>query len=65
MYSILQSEIKLGGNFVILLPYEQIRGQNITVKIGLNPENYCIPGRHRLLGQNTKQPLSIFECQKP
>ena len=27
----------------------------------LNPENYCIPRRKRLLGQTTKQPLSNFE----
>ena len=25
-----------------------------------NPENYCIPRRHKLLGQTTKQPLSNF-----
>ena len=31
----------------------------------LNLENYCIPHRHRLLGQTTKQPLSNFEPQKP
>ena len=30
----------------------------------LNPENYYIPCRHRLLGQATKQPLSNFEPQK-
>ena len=30
----------------------------------LNPENYCIPRRHRLLGQTTKQPLGKFEPQK-
>ena len=29
----------------------------------LNPENYCILRRHRLLGQT--QPLSNFEPQKP
>ena len=31
----------------------------------LSPENYCIPPRHRLLGQTTKQTLSKFEPQKP
>ena len=30
----------------------------------LNPENYCIPRRHRLFRQTTKQPLSNFEPQK-
>ena len=28
-------------------------------------ENYCIPRRHRLLGQTTKQPLSNFELWQP
>ena len=32
-------------------------------KIG--PENYCIPRRHRLLDQTTKQPLKTFDPQKP
>ena len=27
--------------------------------------NYCIPRRYRLLGQNTKQPLSNFKANKP
>ena len=27
----------------------------------LNSENYCIPHRHRLLDQTTKQPLSNYE----
>ena len=31
----------------------------------LNPENYCISCRHRLLVQTTKQPISNFEHQKP
>ena len=31
----------------------------------MNPENYCVPGWHRLLGQTTKQPLSNLEAQKP
>ena len=31
----------------------------------LNPENYCIPRRHRLFGQTTKQPLNYFEPGKP
>ena len=31
----------------------------------LNPEDYYIPHRHRLLRQTTKQPLSNFESQKP
>ena len=30
----------------------------------LNPENYCIPVRHRLLGQTTEQKLSNFQPQK-
>ena len=30
----------------------------------LNPENYYIPCRHRLLGQATKQLLSNFDPQK-
>ena len=33
----------------------------------LNPVNYCIPGKHRLLFQTTKQRLSNFKlwnCQK-
>ena len=29
----------------------------------VNPENYFIPHRHRLLGQTTKQPLSNFDLQ--
>ena len=35
-----------------------IRGNKISI---MNPENHCIPGRHRLLGQTTKQTLSNFE----
>ena len=31
----------------------------------MNPENYCIPRRHRLLGETTKQTLRNFERQKP
>ena len=31
----------------------------------LNSTNYCIPRRHRLLGQSTKHPLSNFEPLKP
>ena len=31
----------------------------------LNPENYCIPHRHKVLVQTTKQPLSNFEPKKP
>ena len=31
----------------------------------LSLENYCIPRRHRLVGQTTKQPLNNFEHQKP
>ena len=27
----------------------------------MNPENYCIPRRHRLLGETTKQTLRNFE----
>ena len=27
----------------------------------LNPENYCIPRRHRLLGKTTKKPFNNFE----
>ena len=30
----------------------------------LNLENYCIPYRHRLFCQTTKQPLNKFEPQK-
>ena len=30
----------------------------------LNPENYCIPHRHKVLVQTTKQPLSNFEPKK-
>ena len=30
----------------------------------LNPKNYCIPPRHMLLGQTTKQQLSNFEPYK-
>ena len=30
----------------------------------LNSENYCIPRRHKLLGQTTKQQLSNFERPK-
>ena len=29
----------------------------------MNPENYCIPGRNRLLGQTSKQPFRNFELQ--
>ena len=31
----------------------------------MNPENYCIRRRHRLLGPTIKQPLSNFEPRKP
>ena len=31
----------------------------------MNPEKYCAPCRHRLLGQITEEPLSNFEPQKP
>ena len=31
----------------------------------LNPENDCIPGRKRLLGQTTKQTFSNSELLKP
>ena len=31
----------------------------------MNLENYCIPRRHRLFDQTTKQPLNNFEPQKP
>ena len=31
----------------------------------LKPKNYCIPRRHRLIGQTTKQPSSNFEPRKP
>ena len=31
----------------------------------MNPENYCILRRHRLLGQTTTQPLRNFEPKKP
>ena len=31
----------------------------------MNPENYCIPRRHRLLGQTTKQSLSNFDLENP
>ena len=31
----------------------------------MNLENYCIPRRHRLLGQTTKQPVSNFDPPKP
>ena len=31
----------------------------------MNPEYYCIPRRHRLICQTTKQLLSNFEPQKP
>ena len=31
----------------------------------LNSENYCIPLRHRLLGQTTIQPLRNSGPQKP
>ena len=30
----------------------------------MNPENYCIPRRHRLLGETTKQTLGNFEPQR-
>ena len=30
----------------------------------LNPENYCISCRHRLLGQATKNPLINFDPKK-
>ena len=38
---------------------------SLTINIDLNPENYCISRRNRLLGYTTKQPLSNFEPQKP
>ena len=31
----------------------------------MNPENYCVPHRHRILGQTTRQPLINFETQEP
>ena len=31
----------------------------------MNPESYCIPRRHKLLGQTTEQLLSNFEPQNP
>ena len=37
----------------------------IDHKYEFSPENYCIPRRHGLIGQTTKQPLSNFEPQKP
>ena len=31
----------------------------------MNLGNYCIPWRHRLFGQTTKQPVNNVEPQKP
>ena len=31
----------------------------------MNPANYWIPRRHRLVGQTTRQPLSNFKPLKP
>ena len=39
--------------------------KSLIINIGLNPENYSISRRHRLLGQTTKQPLSNSEPQRP
>ena len=36
----------------------------MIINIDFGSENYCIPWRHRLLGQTTKQPLSNSEPQK-
>ena len=30
----------------------------------LNPQNYCILRRHRLLGQTTKQTIGSFQTKK-
>ena len=35
------------------------------ININFKSWNYCIPHRHRLLGQASKQPLSNFEPKKP
>ena len=37
----------------------------LIVNVDFESLNYCIPRRHRLPGQTTKQPLSNFEPKKP
>ena len=39
--------------------------KSLIINVDFESWNYCIPRRHRLLGQNTKQPLSNFEAKKP
>ena len=39
--------------------------KSLIVNVDFESSNYCIPCRHRLLGQTTKQPLSDFEPKKP
>ena len=48
--------------------WEKVFGKilkSLIINNGLNPKDYSITRRHRLLGQTTKQPLSNVELQKP
>ena len=38
--------------------------KSLIVDVDFESWNYCIPRRHRLVGQTTKQPLSNFEPKK-
>ena len=38
--------------------------KSLIVNVDFQSSNYCIPHRHRLLGQTTKQSLSNFESKK-
>ena len=38
--------------------------KSLIVNVDVESWRYCIPRRHRLLGQTTKQPLSNFEVKK-
>ena len=37
----------------------------LIVNVDFESSDYCIPDRHRLLGQTSEQPLSNFELKKP
>ena len=39
--------------------------KSLIINIDFKFSNYGIPGRHRLLGQTTKQPLSNLDPKKP
>ena len=48
--------------------FENIFGKtlkSLILNVDFESWNYCIPRRHRLLGQTAKQPLSNIETVKP